>query len=174
MTRVENAWTRWAACALVAVGLTTGGAFAESLKKGDDSAWTTTVTVARGEERTFWVTGLSANTAVSSLSVEAEYSYKEDGETYEDFIFAGESTETYDGEGTLTGLYCLLTSDDWENVPTSVKSVKFTVTVDGFYDEEVKANNTFTFGHAKGIGSFPRYSAPPLNVGNEVVSPDAS
>ena len=135
MTRVENAWTRWAACALVAAGLTTGGSFAESLKKGDDSAWTTTVTVARGEERTFWVTGLSANTAVSSLSVEAEYSYKEDGETVEDFIFAGESTETYDGVGTLTGLYCLLTSDDWENVPTSVKSVKFTVTVDGFYDE---------------------------------------
>ncbi len=155
MTRTGNGWTRWAACALVAAGLTTGGAFAESLKSGDESAWKKTISVARGEEHTFWVTGLSADTAVNSLSVEAEYSYKEDGETVEDFIFAGESTETYDGEGTLTGLYCLLTSDDWENVPTSVKSVKFTVTVDGFYDEEVKANNTFTFGHAKGRESFP-------------------
>lgn len=155
MTRTGNGWTRWAACALVAAGLTTGGAFAESLKSGDDSAWKKTISVARGEEHTFWVTGLTAETGVSSLSVEAEYSYKEDGETVEDFIFAGESTETYDGEGTLTGLYCLLTSDDWENVPTSVRSVKFTVTVDGFYDEEVKANNTFTFGHAKGRESFP-------------------
>ncbi len=134
MTRTGNGWTRWAACALVAAGLTTGGVFAESLKNGDN-AWTKTVTVTRGEEHTFWVTGLSAETAVSSLNVEAEYSYKEDGETVEDFISAGESTETYDGEGNLTGLYCLLTSDDWENVPTSVKSVKFTVTVDGFYDE---------------------------------------
>ena len=142
MTRTGNGWTRWAACALVAAGLTTGGVFAESLKSGDDNAWTKTVTVARGEEHTFWVTGLSAETAVNSLSVEAEYSYKEDDETVEDFIFAGESMETYDGEGTLTGLYCLLTSDDWENVPTSVKSVKFKVTVDGWYDEEVKANNT--------------------------------
>ena len=72
MTRVENAWTRWAAYELVAAGLTTGGSFAESLKKGDDSAWTTTVTVARGEEHTFWVTGLSASTAVSFRSVGAE------------------------------------------------------------------------------------------------------
>lgn len=166
MTRTGNGWTRWAACALVAAGLTTGGAFAESLKNGDESAWTKTVTVARGEEHTFWVTGLSAETAVSFLSVEAEYSYKEDGETYEDFIYAGESTETYDGEGTLTGLYCLLTSDDWEYVPTSVKSVKFTVTVDGFYDEEVKANNTFTFGHAKGRDAFPGEQKPTIPSGH--------
>lgn len=166
MTRTGNGWTRWAACALVAVGLTTGGAFAESLKSGDDSAWTKTVTVARGEEHTFWVTGLSAETGVSFLSVEAEYSYKEDGETYEDFIFAGESTETYDSEGTLTGLYCLLTSDDWEYVPMSVKSIKFTVTVDGFYDEEVKANNTFTFGHAKGRDAFPGEQKPTIPSGH--------
>lgn len=166
MTRTGNGWTRWAACALVAAGLTTGGAFAESLKSGDESAWTKTVTVARGEEHTFWVTGLSTETAVNSLSVEAEYSYKEDGETVEDFIFAGESTETYDGEGSLTGLYCLLTSDDWENVPTSVKSVKFTVTVDGFYDEKVKANNTFTFGHAKGRESFPGEQKPTIPSGH--------
>lgn len=165
MTRTGNGWTRWAACALVAAGLTTGGVFAESLKNGDN-AWTKTVTVTRGEEHTFWVTGLSAETAVSSLNVEAEYSYKEDGETVEDFISAGESTETYDGEGNLTGLYCLLTSDDWENVPTSVKSVKFTVTVDGFYDEEVKANNTFTFGHAKGRDAFPGEQKPTIPSGH--------
>lgn len=166
MTRTGNGWTRWAACALVAAGLTTGGAFAESLKSGDDSAWKKTISVARGEEHTFWVTGLSAETGVSSLSVEGEYSYKEDGETYEDSIFPSEEAETYDGEGTLTGLYCLLTSDDWENVPTSVKSVKFTVTVDGFYDEEVKANNTFTFGHAKGRDAFPGEQKPTIPSGH--------
>ena len=74
MTRTGNGWTRWAACALVAAGLTTGGAFAESLKNGEDSAWTKTVTVTRGEEHTFWVTGLSVDTAVWSLSVEGAYS----------------------------------------------------------------------------------------------------
>lgn len=166
MTRTGNGWTRWAVCALVAAGLTTGGAFAESLKNGDESAWTKTVTVARGEEHTFWVTELSAETGVWSLSVEGKYSYREDGETYEDSISPSEEAETSNGEGNRTGLYCLLTSDDWENVPTSVKSVKFTVTVDGFYDEEVKANNTFTFGHAKGRESFPGEQKPTIPSGH--------
>lgn len=165
MTRTGNGWTRWAACALVAVGLA-GGACAESLKKGDESAWTKTVTVTRGEEHTFWVTGLSPDTGVFSLSVEAEYSYKEDGEKYEDFISASESTEEMDADGNITALYCLLTAEDWEFVPTSVKSVKFTVTVDGFYDEDVKANNTFTFGHAKGRDNYPGAQKPTIPVGH--------
>lgn len=153
-------WTRGVVCALVAVGMMTDGAFAESLKNGEDCAWTTTVTVARGEEHTFWVTGLSADTAVNSLSVEGEYSYTEDGERYEDFIFPSKTKENYDWTGRLTGLYCLLTSDDWEYMPTNVKSVKFTVTVDGFYDAAAPTNSTFTFGHAKGRRSFPPTFVP--------------
>ena len=152
-------WTRGVVCALVAVGMMTDGAFAESLKNGEDCAWTTTVTVVRGEEHTFWVTGLSADTAVNSLSVEGEYSYTEDGERY-DFIFPSKTKENYDWTGRLTGLYCLLTSDDWEYMPTNVKSVKFTVTVDGFYDAAAPTNSTFTFGHAKGRRSFPPTFVP--------------
>lgn len=166
MKRIEaSKWMRWTACALLAAfGVI--GVRAESLKNSDDSAWTKTVTVARGEEHTFWVTGLTADTAVLSIDVEGEYSYKEDGEKWEDSIFASEYAEEFDSDGNVTGLYCLLTAEDWEFAPDSVKSVKFTVTVDGFYDDEVKANNQFTFGHASGRGSFPGEAKPTIPSGH--------
>lgn len=166
MKRIEaSKWMRWTACALLAVFGVVGGR-AESLKSGDDNAVRKSVTVKRGEEHTFWVTGLSAETAVSSLDVEGEYSYREDGETYDDSVFASESAEELDADGNLIGLYCLLTAEDWEFVPESVPSVRFTVTVDGFYDDEVKANNQFTFGHAAGRDSFPGEQKPTIPAGH--------
>lgn len=167
MKRIEaSKWMRWTVCALLtAFGVI--GVRAESLKNSDDdSAWRTSVTVKRGEEHTFWVTELTADTAVSSLDVEGEYSYKEDGEKYEESLFASESTEEIDSDGNLIGLYCLLTAEDWEFVPDSVKSVKLTVTVDGFYDEEVKANNQFKFGHAAGRDNFPGEQKPTIPAGH--------
>ena len=123
--------------------------------EGWDKPWTTSVTVSRGQEHTFWVTGLTTETAVSGLYVEGTYTYKEDGETWEDWITASEWTETYDDDDNLEGIYVLLTADDWDYVPSSVKSVRFTVTVDGYYDGDNKKNNSFIFNHASGRSAFP-------------------
>ena len=123
---------------------------------GWDKPWTTSVTVNRGQEHTFWVTGLTEETSVASLDVEGTYKYKdEDGEVWEDWITPGEWTETYDANYNVSGIYVLLTADDWEYVPDSIKAVKFTVTVEGSYDEENKKNNNFTFNHAAGRDSYP-------------------
>lgn len=167
MKRVEaRKWMRLAACALLAA-FGVAGVRAESLKNNeDDNSWTKKVTVSRGEEHTFWVTGLTAGTAVMSIYAEGEYSYKEDGEKYDDSVYASEYAEEFDSDGTLTGLYCLLTAEDWESVPDTVKSVKLTVTVDGFYDDEEKANNQFTFGHASGRANFPGEAKPTIPSGH--------
>ena len=122
---------------------------------GWDKPWTTSVTVNRGQEHTFWVTGLTEETSVSGIYVEGTYTYKEDDETWEDWIQPGEWTETYNANGNVDGYYVLLTADDWDYAHESVKSVKFTVTVDGSYDEENTQNNKFTFDHAAGRDNYP-------------------
>ena len=124
-------------------------------KEGWDKPWTTTVTVNRGQEHTFWVTGLTADTGVSGVFVEGTYSYTEDGETWEDSVAASMSVDEHDDDYNVTGYYVLLTADDWDYVPDSVKAVKFTVTVDGWYDADTPANNKFTFNHASGRDRFP-------------------
>ena len=144
--------------ALIAVG---GGLFAASAASLDkEGEWSTTVKVTRGQEHTFWITGLTADSAVFSLDVAGSYTYTEDGETVKDDIWAAESCEV---ENALGGWdkYVLLTAEDWDWVPSSVKSVTFKVEVTGFYDEETLANNKFTFGHASGRDAYPGSIDPP-------------
>ena len=121
----------------------------------EDWYWKTTVVVPRGRTHTFWISGLTKNTAITSLEVCCDYKYKEDGETYEDFVCASEYCEV---ENATDGwnMYALLTADDWEWVPSSKRSLKFTVSVygcggDGYSDEDL----SFSFGHAGGAESFP-------------------
>ena len=147
----------------ILLGLVLGGAAAVSAATGKitldsegwDKPWTTSVSVSRGQEHTFWVTGLTPNTSVNSLSVEGTYTYTEDGEKWEDWIRPTEWVDVYDNDGVLQGMYVLLTSEDWDWVPDSVRSVSFDVVVGGFYDDEVKANNSFTFNHAAGRSAYP-------------------
>ena len=138
---------------------------------GWDKPWTTSVSVNRGQEHTFWVSGLTTGTAVSGLYVEGTYTYTEDGEKWEDWISPTEWTETYDEDDNVSGIYMLLTADDWDYVPTSVKSVKFTVTVDGSYDSEDKSNNKFTFNHAAGRSAYPDVEDDPVVI---VIPPGAA
>lgn len=152
---------------LVSALVLLGGLSAGAASLNKEGIYTTTVTVNRGEEHTFWVTGLTDESAVSWLEVSCEYTYKdEDGETQEDFVFASESTEVENQNGG-SDMYVLLTAEDWEWVPVSKKSLKFTVTVEGFYDDEVSANNNFTFGHAKGRDQYPGESVPVAPKGTE-------
>ena len=144
---------------LVAVG---GGIFGVSAASlNTEGEWSTTVKVSRGQEHTFWITGLTADSAVFSLDVSGTYKYKEDGETWEDEVWPFESCEVENASGGWDK-YVLLTADDWDGVPESVKSVTFTVYASGFYDEEVKANNNFTFGHAAGRDAYPGSFDPPV------------
>ena len=133
---------------------------ADSLNK--DGEWTTKVTVKRGSSHTFWVDGLTLETSVFSIEVEGVFTYKdEDGDKQEDYISASESTDTVDENGNTTGIYVLLTADDWlmaDNVPSSVS---FTVTVSGFYDEDNTKNNKFTFHHSDGDADYPGEVEPP-------------
>jgi len=117
--------------------------------KSNDGEWTTKVSVKRGEEYTFWVVP-GTEDCMCSLNVEGEYKYKEDGETYEEWIWASGMASKEDGTE-----YVLLDAEDWDSVPSSISSVSFTVTVSGFWDEEVKANNKFTLYYEKGRSSFP-------------------
>lgn len=158
-----------AVCALAlsaGAATTKNGALKRDTEKNDwDSSWTTTVKVNRGEEHTFWVYGLTEDTGVNSLEVECEYTYKDDdGDTAEDWVSASERTEVENSAGSFD-LYVLLTADDWEYVPASKSSLTFTVKVDGFYDEDVAANNKFTFAHEAGRSAFPGESAPATPAG---------
>ena len=142
--------------------------------------WHTSVSVSRGQEHTFWITDLTPDTGIYWMDVEATYK-DEDGD--EAYLSASESVETMDEEGCTTGMYMLLTDEDWEDVPATKASLKFKVTVYGSYDEEVKANNTFTFGHAAGRDKFPTEpegepgsavlgsKALPWKIGGDIKSP---
>lgn len=129
------------------------------LKAGDDNSWTTKVSVKRGEEHTFWVKPDTGDTGVSWLSVEGSYTYTEDGERYEESIWPSESSDVQNTSGS-SDYYVLLTAEDWEWVPSRITTVSFKVTVEGFYDEDNKANNKFKFGHESGRANFPREPEP--------------
>ena len=60
-----------------------------------------------------------------------------------------------DKEGNLAGFFVTLTTIDWPMDEYTPKSVKFKVTVDGFYDESTMINNKFKFHHVRGKGAFP-------------------
>lgn len=136
-------------CALVSLAATA----ANSISSSTDE-WTTTVKLSRGSTHTFWVDGLTTDTAIMSIDVEGLFKYKEDGETYEDYISASESTSVTDEDGNVIGLYVLLTPDDWD-VDNAPSSVSFKVIVSGSYDEDVKANNQFSFHHSSGSENYP-------------------
>ena len=115
------------------------GEAATAGKLNSEGEWTTSVTVKRGQSHTFWVDGLSPDTSVMSIEVSGHFTYKEDGETDEDWVYNSESTDVQDESGNTTAIYALLTPDDWD-VDGAPNSIKFTVTVSGFYDEDVAAN----------------------------------
>ena len=147
------------------------GEAATAGKLNSAGEWTTSVTVKRGEAHTFWVDGLSPDTGVMSIDVEGRFTYKEDGDTEEDWVYNSESTDVQDESGNTTAIYALLTPDDWD-VDYVPKSIKFTVTVSGFYDEDNSANNKFTFHHSEGDADYPEGyehggSEPAVPVGSD-------
>jgi len=113
--------------------------------------WQTTVALSRGQAHTFWITGCTTNSLIDSLDVFAEFTYKEDGETYEDYCWASESYEIENENGTVDR-YVILTEDDWEWVPQTKKSLKFTVKVWGWEPDENSTadDRSFRFGHMAG------------------------
>jgi hypothetical protein len=142
--------------AAVALFCLAGGAeAAEKLNK--EGVWTKKIEVNRGAEHTFWVDGLSSETAVWSVTVSAEYTYKdEDNWAFEDWIEATETYTEYDeDDGHTTSIYCLLTEDDWDRGESPPSKLTFTVTVEGNYDSENPENNKFTFHHSSGRGDYP-------------------
>ena len=159
-----NLFTRW--ICLGATVLLSGSLFAEKITKHvvdgwEDWYWTKKVTVQRGQEHTFWVTGLTPDTYITDVEVYCEYTYKEEGEVYEDSVWASESCERENSSGGWDR-YVLLTADDWEWVPSSKSSLTFTVKVSGWEPDEgySTADISFTFGHADGSGSYPGEQEP--------------
>lgn len=140
-------------------------AWAEKISKYTDSDgleewyWTKTVKVSRGSAHTFWITGLTENTAITDI--ELFYVYKEDGETMED-SFGSESTEVENSSGGFDK-YVLMTADEWEWVDESKKSITITVKVSGWEPDEDQssADISFTFGHSDGDGDYPGEVEPP-------------
>ena len=130
-------------------------AAASTISKSTEE-WSTSVTVSRGQEHTFWITGLTPETDIYWMDVEATYT---DADGDEAWLSVFESATTEDEEGNITGMYMLLTAEDWEDVTKS--SLKFTVTVYGSYDEDhSSADRSFTFGHAAGRDKFPTEPEP--------------
>lgn len=117
----------------------------------NDGEWQTTMTLSRGSARTFFIRNNTAESSVCGLDVEGIYTYKEDGEIYEDSIWPSEYVEAPNALGGVD-YYVVLTRDDWEW--SMAKKALFTITVSGFYDEGNQANNRFEFG------STPGYAAP--------------
>lgn len=153
---------------MLALGMVFGYAFAANAEKiskhtvdgFEEWYWTKKVKVSRGSAHTFWITGLTADTAITSLEVSCDYTYKEDGEVYEDSVFASESCEIENSSGGWDK-YVLLTAEDWEWVPSTKSSLEFTVRVDGWGDEGFStADLSFTFGHADGESSYPGEQEP--------------
>lgn len=137
----------------------------------DEWYWSTSVTVQRGEEHTFWITGLTENTAVGGLSVYCDYKYKEDGETYEDSVWASKSEEVGSDQ------YVVLTTEDWESYYGSSGSLKFTVYVDGDGEDASTEDISFKFGHATGDVVPKTYGTEdnpqPITVGTSISSASA-
>ena len=116
-----------------------------------DGEWQTTMTLSWGAVRTFFIRNTTADSSVCGLEVEGVYTYKEDGETWEDSIWPSECVEAPNSLGGYDH-YVVLTREDWDW--SMAKKAVFTITVSGFYDEDNAANNRFEFG------STPGYAAP--------------
>ena len=153
---------------LLAVGMVFGCAFvanAEKISKHtvdgfEEWYWKTTVKVSRGSAHTFWITGLTENTAITDMEVLCEYTYTEDGETIEDYVFASESCEIENSSGGFDK-YVLLTAEDWDWVPSSKSSLTFTVMVSGWGDDDyTTADMSFKFGHSDGESAYPGEQEP--------------
>ena len=113
-----------------------------------NGAWERSITVHRGEEHTFWITGANGNAWIS-LDVYGEYYV----------VYPSESMYIENSKGG-EDVYMLLTAEDWNSVPEYVKSITFYVEVYGSYDEAYPANRKFTFGHASGRYMYPSPSNP--------------
>ena len=162
-----NAKSILSAAALALVALAPAAANAEKIKKHTDSDgfeewyWKGSVTVSRGSAHTFWIKGLTENTAITDFDVYCDFTYKEDGETVEDTVYAGDSCEVENSSGGWDK-YVLLSADDWEWVPSSKSSLTFTVLVSGWGDDGYSsADMSFTFGHSDGESEYPGDVEPP-------------
>ena len=126
-----------------------------------DGEWerSITVTVHRGEEHTFWITGANGNAWIS-LDVYGEYYVEHGGDDYGgDVVYPSESMYIENSKGG-EDVYMLLTAEDWNSVPEYVKRIRFYVEVYGSYDEAYPANRKFTFRHASGRYMYPSPSNP--------------
>ena len=129
----------------------------------EDWYWTKKITVERGNAHTFYITGLTENTAIAGLDVYCDYTYKEDGETWEDCVFASECFMVTNSLGGHD-IYVLLNVDDWADVPISKRSLAFTVMVYGFGADGCSNDDmSFIFGHSDG----ERRPVLPMAVGTE-------
>ena len=136
-------------CFMLCVGVPSA-AFAYEISPKTET-WSTSVNVGRGAEHTFWITGLSPDTDIYWF--EAKASYK-DATGNEAWLEVSKSVTVEDDEGIITGMYLLLTAEDWAGITKSMLS--FAITVYGFYDEDApSADRKFTFGHAAGRDKFP-------------------
>ena len=128
----------------------------DSLSKNGD--FHRSVTVDYGQEHTFWVTDLTNTTAVTDLSVTAEYSWREGGTNRVGRLELQEKTKTYGDGNETTGFYVLLTATDWGLVPRveDLDKLTFDCMVSGNYDSVVKENNKFTFDHCAGREFYPK------------------
>ncbi len=107
--------------------------------------WTIAVSVPNGRLQSFWMTGMTENSNVRLIDVEGRYSYKEDGETYEGYVYPSEWKTIANHNGGVNE-FIRLTEDDWSYVPASVKYVTFTITVTGSNDSAADEDCQFYFG----------------------------
>ena len=127
------------------------------LSLGSDGKYVHTGPFARDDmPQTVWITGFSASSEFSGLSIEATYTTTNaEGKTVKETLIPARSTQTYGNDGRITGFYVLLTADDWRNVPEKTATLSFTCTVSGRYDAANPDNNKFTLGNAKGRDRYP-------------------
>jgi len=148
------------ALAMAALVLAPAAASAEKITKHKDKEgyeewyWEKTVKVKRGEAHTFWIKDLTPTTEISGMDVFCDYTYKDEGEEYEDSVSASEWTEVENSKGGLDK-YVLLTAEDWEWVHESKSSLTFKVRVDGWGEDAATEDISFTYGDSAGSGDYP-------------------
>ena len=120
-----------------------------------EEEWRTNVSVKYGEAHTFWVDGLSVGTHVSGIDIEGRFTYRVEGEVWEEYVYASECVPMTDADGNVTGILVTLTADDWPEADQMPSFVNFKVIVCGDYDENNVDNNRFKFHHLRGRGVCP-------------------
>ena len=116
--------------------------------------WTLAESVPNGRLQSFWMTGMTENSNVRLIDVEGRYSYKEDGETYEGYVYPSEWKTITNHNGGVNE-FVRLTEDDWSCVPASVKYVRFTITVTGTNDSAADEDCQFYFDMGRTPDDFP-------------------